>query len=204
MAPAMENVKAAVKEFLAALSPRDRVTLLGFNDSIFTLTRNTSDAARRVAAVDRLSPWGHTALYDVIIAATEMLGREPGRKAIVVFTDGEDQGSHASIADAERTLQSSDVTLYMIGQGRGVTLDSLKRVMTTLAATTGGRAVTTEKVDDLRRTFAELIDELSHQYLIGFTSTNPRHDGTLRHLKLEVEGHHQVRAREAYRASALR
>ena len=50
-----------------------------------------------------------------------MLGRQTGRKALVVFTDGEDQGSHATIDDVERRLQSSDVTLYMIGQGRGVT-----------------------------------------------------------------------------------
>ena len=58
-----------------------------------------------------------------------MLGRQTGRKALVVFTDGEDQGSHATINDVERRLQSSDVTLYMIGQGRGVTVEPLKRIM---------------------------------------------------------------------------
>ena len=80
-------------------------------------------SAERSRAVDRLAPWGSTALYDVILRGVEMLGRQTGRKALIVFTDGEDQGSHATINDVERRLQSSDVTLYMIGQGRGVTLD---------------------------------------------------------------------------------
>ena len=127
MAPAMPKLKTAVKEFLGAVPAQDQVTLLGFNDNIFTLTRKTTDPAERVKAVDRLAPWGSTALYDVILRGVEMLGRQTGRKALVVFTDGEDQGSHATIGDVERRLQSSDVTLYMIGQGRGVTLESLQK-----------------------------------------------------------------------------
>ena len=129
MAPAMPKLKKAVKEFLGDVPPQDQVTLLGFNDSIFTLTRKATDPAERVKAVDRLAPWGSTALYDVLLRGVEMLGRQTGRKALVVFTDGEDQGSHATINDVERRLQSSDVTLYMIGQGRGVTMEPLKRIM---------------------------------------------------------------------------
>ena len=125
----MPKLKTAVKEFLGDVPPQDQVTLLGFNDSIFTLTRKTTDPAERTKAVDRLAPWGSTALYDVLLRGVEMLGRQTGRKALVVFTDGEDQGSHATIDDVERRLQSSDVTLYMIGQGRGVTMEPLKKVM---------------------------------------------------------------------------
>jgi len=49
----------------------------------------------------------------------------------------------------------------------------------------------------------ELLDELSNQYLLGYTPTNTSHDGVLRHIKLEVDGQHAVRAREAYRLMAL-
>src|SRR4026208_1815861 len=139
----MPTVQRAVTAFPSVVAPEHQVTLLGFNDSIFTLTRKTTDRAERVKAVDRLAPWGSTALYDVILRGVEMLGRQTGRKALIVFTDGEDQGSHATIADVERRLQSSDVTLYMIGQGRGVTLDVLKKVMERLANPTGGRALFT-------------------------------------------------------------
>ena len=126
MAGSMPKLKTAVKEFLGAVPSGDLVTLLGFNDTFFTLTRRATTPADRIKAVDRLAPWGATALYDVIIRGVEMLGHQIGRKALVVFTDGEDQGSHATITDVERRLQASDVTLYMIGQGRGVTHDALQ------------------------------------------------------------------------------
>src|SRR5215470_16034646 len=99
MTPAMPRLKKAVKEFLAAVPGRDQVTLLGFNDSIFALTRRAVNAEDRAKAVDRLAPWGATALYDVILRGVDMLGKQPGRRAMVVFSDGEDQGSHASITD---------------------------------------------------------------------------------------------------------
>jgi VWFA-related protein len=202
MGPAMPKLKTAVKEFLGDVPPQDQVTLLGFNDNIFTLTRRQTDPAERMKAVDRLAPWGSTALYDVLLRGIEMLGRQTGRKALVVFTDGEDQGSHATINDVERRLQSSDVTLYMIGQGRGVTMEPLRRVMERLSTPTGGRALFTENVDELHTAFADLLDELSNQYLLGYQSTNSRRDDQWRRIKVEVDGHHDIRARQGYRASA--
>ena len=202
MAPAMPKLKKAVKEFLGAVPTQDQVTLLGFNDSIFTLTRKTTDPAERIKAVDRLAPWGSTALYDVLLRGVEMLGRQAGRKALVVFTDGEDQGSHASINDVERRLQSSDVTLYMIGQGRGVTLEPLKKIMEHLSVPTGGRALFTDSVDELHTAFADLLDELSNQYLIGYQSSNSKRDDAWRKIKIDVDGHRDVRARQGYRAVA--
>jgi Ca-activated chloride channel homolog len=204
MTPAMAKLKTAVKEFLKDVPNQDLVTLLGFNDSIFTLTRKAGDVAERSRAVDRLAPWGSTALYDVILRGVEMLGRQTGRKALIVFTDGEDQGSHATINDVERRLQSSDVTLYMIGQGRGVTLDMLKKVMERLANPTGGRALFTDSIDELHDSFADLLDELSNQYLLGYEPTNTKHDDVWRKIKVEVDGHHEVRARQGYRATTAK
>jgi Ca-activated chloride channel homolog len=202
MAPSMPRLKIAVKEFLSDVPPQDQVTLIGFNDNIFTLTRKQTDPGERVKAVDRLAPWGSTALYDVILRGIEVLGRQTGRKALIIFTDGEDQGSHATINDVERRLQSSDVTLYMIGQGRGVTMEPLRRIMDRLSTPTGGRALFTENVDELHTAFADLLDELSNQYLLGYQSTNSKRDDQWRRIKVEVEGHHEVRARQGYRAMA--
>ena len=201
MGPSMGKLKAAVKEFLSDVPAQDQVTLLGFNDSIFTLTRKQTNLAERAKAVDRLASWGSTALYDVVLRGVEMLGRQVGRKALVIFTDGEDQGSHATLGDVERKLQSSDVTLYMIGQGRGVTMEPLKKVMERIANPTGGRALFTESIDELHGAFGELLDELSNQYLIGYASTNPVHDNGWRRIRVEVDGHHEVRARQGYRLS---
>jgi Ca-activated chloride channel homolog len=202
MTPAMPKLKSAVKEFLGAVPPADQVTLLGFNDNIIALTRKATDPAERVKAVDRLAPWGSTALYDVILRGVDMLGRQVGRKAMVVFTDGEDQGSHATIADVERRLQASDVTLYMIGQGRGVTLEPLKKIMNRLSAPTGGRALYTDRIDELHDAFTDLLDELSNQYLLGYESTNMARDDSWRRIRVDVDGHHDIRARQGYRASS--
>ena len=200
MAPAMSRLKTAVKEFLAAVPSRDQVTLIGFNDSIFALTRRASDPAERLKAVDRLAPWGATALYDVILRGVDMLGKQPGRRAMIVFSDGEDQGSHASITDVERRLQASDVTLYMIGQGRGVEVEALKGIMQRLVEPTGGRALFTDNIDQLHLAFSDLLEELSNQYLLGYESTNTKRDDTFRKIAVRVDGQSRVRARQGYRA----
>ena len=201
MTAAMPKLKLAVKEFLSAVPAADQVTLLGFNDNIFTVMRKTTNPADRVKAVDRLAPWGSTALYDVILRGIDMLGRQTGRKALVVFTDGEDQGSHAAIADVERRLQSNDVTLYMIGQGRGVTMESLKKIMNRLSSPTGGRALFTDSIDELHAAFTDLLDELSNQYLLGYPSPGTARDGAWHRIRVEVDGHHDVRARQGYRVA---
>lgn len=204
MTTSMPTLKKAVKDFLGAVPSRDQVTLLGFNDSVFALTKKTTDPAERMRAVDRLAPWGATALYDVIVRAMDMLGRQVGRKALVVFSDGEDQGSHVSLEDVERKLQASDVTLYIIAQGRGISQDYLKRTMYRLTAPTGGRTFTTESVDQLHGAFEELLDELSNQYLLGYQPTNSVRDDTWREIKVEVDGFSNVRARQGYRAAPFR
>jgi Ca-activated chloride channel family protein len=204
MTPAMPKLRTAVKQFLADVPPKNQVTLLGFNDTIFTPTRRATDPVERARAVDRLAAWGSTALYDAILRGVEMLGRQTGRKALVVFSDGEDQGSHATINDVERRLQSSDVTLYMIAQGRGVTLDSLKRIMERLVQPTGGRALFTENIDELHGAFVDLLGELSNQYLIGYSSTNATRDESYRRIRVDVDGRHDVRARQGYRVQGTK
>jgi Ca-activated chloride channel family protein len=204
MTAEMPKLKTAVKGFLGAISPRDQVTLLGFNDSVFTLARRSTDPAQRVRVVDRLAPWGGTALYDVIVRGTDMLGLQGGRKALVVFTDGEDHGSRVSLEDAERRLQSSDVMLYLIAHGRGVVDERPRTVMNRLVTPTGGRVFATAGIDMLQGAFAQLLDELANQYLLGYQPTNTSRDDRWREIKVEVKGHSGIRARLGYRAVPLK
>ena len=202
MTQALPKLKQAAKDFVGAVSSKDRVSVLGFNDSIFTLARGAIDPAERVQGIDQLAPWGATAMYDVIMTAVDGLGQGSSRKALIVFTDGEDEGSHASLDNVVQRLQTSDVTLYMIGQGRGTSLEPLKKVMRSLSEPTGGRALFTEKIEQLHDAFTELLDELSNQYLLGYVPTNSKRDSTLRRIKVQVDGYSGVRAREAYRMIA--
>lgn len=200
MADAMPQVRAAVKKFLSSLRPTDQVTLVGFNDNIFTLARPGVDLAGRLKAVERLAPWGGTALYDVIIKSIDALGTRTGRRALVVFSDGEDQSSHVPLSAVERKVEASDVTLYIIGQGRGATSPRLISIIQRLTQTSGGRAFFAERADKLDEPFAEIIDELSHQYLLGYPPINQKRDANWRPIRVEVaDGRYKVRARQGYR-----
>ena len=99
-----------------------------------------------------------------------------------------------------RRLESSDVTLYMIALGRGVSQEYLRKIMVRLTTTTGGRAIFTESIDELQGAFAELLDELSHQYLLGYQPTKTQRDDAWRSISVKVNGYSDVRARQGYRA----
>jgi Ca-activated chloride channel family protein len=204
MGGSMPPLKAAVRAFLSALRPSDSVTLLGFNDNVFTLARRETNMAARLKAVDRLAPWGGTALYDVMLKALQMLGRQQGRRALVVFTDGDDQSSHSTLEAVTRAAESSDATIYVIGQGRGTKTESLKQVQDRLARVSGGRAFQTTDIDELNTAFSEIIEELSNQYLFAYPPTNTKKDNTWRRIRVELvntNGKHDVRARQGYRST---
>jgi Ca-activated chloride channel family protein len=201
MTDAMPQVRKAVRAFLGALRPDDQLTLLAFNDNVFTLARRETDIAARQRAVDRLTPWGGTALYDVLLRAMDLLSHRKGRKVLVVFTDGEDQSSRSSLADVERRAEVNDAPIYMIGQGRATTDAKLRDVLEKLARMSGGRAFHTDRIDELEPAFAQIVDELDNQYLLGYEPSNPARDGSWRRIRLEVEGPgRKVRARQGYRA----
>ena len=202
MADAMPQLKAAVRRFLERLGPKDQATLVAFNDAMFTLARRETAPAARVRAVDRLAPWGGTALYDVIIRALGLVSAQPGRRVLVVFTDGDDQSSHASLAAVEEAVRGSDTTLFMIGLGRGTQIEDLRRNIERLADLSGGRTLFVDRVERLDEPFSEILEELSNQYLLGFESTNPARNGAWRALAVDVPGTgYSVRARQGYRAA---
>jgi Ca-activated chloride channel family protein len=201
MTPAMPALKTSVKKFLSALGPKDQVTLTAFNDNLFTLTRRETTPEQRLRAVDRLAPWGGTALYDVIVRGLQQLSKQPGRRVLVVFSDGDDRSSHATLQSVEQAVRSSDATLFMVALGRGVRNAALKTGIERLVDLSGGRALFVERSDRLDEPFAEIIEELANQYLIGYESTNTKRDGAWREITLELVGQrYDVRARQGYNA----
>ncbi len=196
----MPAVKAAAKDFLRALAPQDQVSLLAFNDNLFTLVRRSTDAAARVRTLDRLAAWGGTALYDVTLRALDLVGRQQGRRAIVVFTDGHDESSFAKLEAVVSRVESSDATLYMIGQGDALKSETFQGVLERLANVSGGRSFATGDPGRLEKAFAEIVDDLSNQYLLAYPPKNTKRDGAWRRIRVEVAGgRHAVRARQGYR-----
>ena len=200
MQDALPAVKRQATDFLAQLRPTDQVTVLGFNDNIFTPARRSTDQAARAKAIARLAPWGGTALYDAIIHALDLLGRQSGRRALVVFSDGEDQASHAPIASVLKRAEASDATIYMIGQGRALRVSALQQLMRQLATGSGGRAFFSDQAAKLDTIFQEIVEDLRHQYLLGYSAPDNARSGELHRLRVEVPGRGvTVRARTSYR-----
>jgi Ca-activated chloride channel homolog len=202
MTDSMPTLKAAVRSFLTALRPSDQVTLLAFNDNIFTLARRATEPALRLRAVDRLAPWGGTALFDAMLTALNTVGKQAGRRSLVVFSDGEDQNSVATLKRVETRLETSDATIYTIGLGRSVQDKALAQVMARMSQMSGGRAFLLDDIKELDKVFADIVEELSNQYLLSYASSNDARDGSWRKILVELPASkHQVRHRQGYRAA---
>jgi len=146
-----------------------------------------------------------TLLYDAIyLGANDKLKNEVGRKAMIVFTDGEDQGSRLRIQDAIEAAQKADTICYVIliadrgfygGFGYSGDYDMKK-----LAEQTGGRVIEVgNKQEKLRQAFDQIQNELRSQYNMGYTPTNTKLDGTFRHLAVECRGDGlKVQVRKGY------
>lgn len=202
MAGAIGDVRSSARSFIGALRERDALTILGFNDNIFTVARRETQAEARLRALDRLAPWGATSLYDVISRGVGLLRLQAGRKGLVVFSDGEDESSRLTFDAVEKELQASDAVMYAVGLGRGARMADLTRQLSRLADASGGRAVIAPEAAALSAAFADVVDELSHQYVLSYSPTNDKRDGTWRAVTVAVPGRDvRLRARQGYRAT---
>jgi Ca-activated chloride channel family protein len=203
MGPAMTRCREAVKRFLASIRPVDHVTLLAFNDSVFTVSRREAAPEVRLRAVDRLRAWGSTSFYDAVLRGLDLLERRRGRRALVLFTDGEDMVSHATVEDIQRRIEVSATPVYVVAQGKGMREAGLKGVLDRVAGVSGGRTFYTDRVEELDGVFSEIGEDIASQYLLAYAPAEPVRDGGWRTIRVEVAGtKHAVRARQGYRATA--
>ncbi len=202
MERALPEVKSAVKQLLNKLRPGDAATLVGFNDTMFLLAEREKDERTREAAVDLLTSWGGTALYDATVRALDLVSREWGRKGVVIFSDGDDRNSLTQRETAMSRVQSSDAMLYTIGFGGGATVPQLRKSLETYAHSTGGRAFFPRQTRELDGIFDDIVAELANQYVLSYSSTNLKQDNSWRNIKVQVRsGKYEIRARRGYRAT---
>jgi Ca-activated chloride channel family protein len=205
MESALDEVKAAVKQFFARLRAGDAATLVGFNDTLFVAAEREPDPELRSSAVDLLGAWGGTAIYDATVRVLDMVTRDNSRKGVVIFSDGADQDSLTTRDAAMRRVQSSDAMLYTIGFGAGLTVPSLRRNLTEYAESTGGRAFFPTSARALDGVFTDIITELANQYVLSYAPTNLNNDGAWRTISVRVgKGKYKVRARQGYLPQAPR
>jgi VWFA-related protein len=146
-----------------------------------------------------------TLLYDAVyLAAHDKLRNEVGRKALILLTDGEDQGSHYKLRDALEAAQKADAILYtLLISDRGVAMGSGEGLMKKLCEETGGRVINVgNNQQKLQKAFDQISEELRSQYSIGYTPTNNKHDGTFRKVEIKTKEGFKVQSRKGYYAAA--
>jgi len=146
---------------------------------------------------------GGTNLYDAVyLACHDELASEAGRKAIVLLTDAEDTGSKLTESDAIEAAQRADSVIHILlisdprateGYGPGVA--------SRMTQDTGGRVINVRNEKALEKAFDLVTEELRSQYVLGYSSTNTKRDGTFRKIKVEVNRPEvKVLARRGYYA----
>ena len=199
MEPVMTELKASARRFIAATRPQDRLTVAGFNSGLFVVANPDAVPAARLAQLDRMRAFGRTSLYDSLVRAADLFKSSQGRRALVVFTDGDDVSSRGSAETARMALQAKDVVLYVAGQGRAADDDDLRDRLRHLAEETGGAAYFASTMAALDEHFAEVLQNIGHQYVLTYSPDRPMGDGAWRTLRVEVtKGRPDVRARQGY------
>lgn len=150
-----------------------------------------------------------TLLYDAVyLSAHDMLSKEVGRKAMILLTDGQDEGSRLKIQDAIEAAQKADVIVYVLlcadrggyfSMGMSYTGEGEMRRLTEL---TGGRVINVgNKFDKLKEAFDQVAKELRSQYNVGYVPTNLKLDGGYRKLEIKNKQNYKIQARAGYYAA---
>lgn len=197
MVPKFTEVRKAAFELLSALKPGDQAAVLTFSSNVVGFTAFATDKSRSREALERAKLEGETALYDATGVALRRLKDVGGRRAVVLFTDGEDNRSRMSVDRVVDLARASEACVFAVGQG----VDERKplvRALGQMAEETGGRAWFVSTAEKVSGAFRQVVAELENQYFLTFTPSDQR-PGTWHQIVLKVTRPGlKVRARKSF------
>ncbi len=182
----------------------DKAFLIGFNSHSQLAQDYTDNVSLLATGVHKLHDGGGTALYDAVYHACKdkfLKDRSdhPARKAIIIVSDGEDNQSEVSKAQAIEMAQRSEVIIYAISTDDSGLVMRGDKVLEQLAEATGGRAFFPFKMKDITHSFAAIEDELRSQYVVSYKPADFDADGRYRSIEIStLKKDLQVRARKGY------
>lgn len=198
-------VKAAARQFARSLlRPQDRLAVVGFNQKTFWLTGYTNDWNSVAQAVDRVQPIGETHLYDSLIEMLYELQKTPGRQALVVLTDGVDQGSQFKLDHLVHYARYAGVPVYPVVKNKSLSrwmklgVGRLQaRRLSRIAEDTGATYFIIQSERELGAVYGRIAAELRQQYQLVFRSEAEVAD-QWRPLKVISNAGHTLRAPKGY------
>jgi len=219
----IETEKRAAKDFFAqVLRPKDEAFLISFGEDAELLQDYTNSVRLLDQGLDQLrlsvpvgglhpgpvptiSQMRGTILYDAVyLAANDQLHGQVGRKALILITDGIDEGSRYPKSKAIEAAQKADAIIYSIeyfDRGAYGMFAPSNSALREISEDTGGRVFKVDRKHTLEEVFREIQDELRSQYAIGYAPTNPAKDGTFRRIEIRTDQKDfKVQARKGYYA----
>jgi Ca-activated chloride channel family protein len=194
-ADTLESVRRGVLEFTRRLGSDDEFFVMSFGTEAGVVHDFGEPAGDLPAALDRLRPWGVSVFLDALDSGIRKLGgREQRRKALIVLTDGKDNGSKTIYRDVARAAESGMVLLYFLGMGSRSLVDT--HTLDGLAGMTGGRVSLVSGAVSPADALMEIREDLSRQYYLAYYS--PPRAGS-HSIRVETsDASYTVRARDGY------
>ncbi len=197
--------EAALDFFRRVLRPQDRAAFYAFNHDVYLRQDLTSSLGALETAVRGLEARGATALYDAIFIAARRLEREPGRRVIIVVSDGQNTVSRVTRERALEEVNRTDAIIFGICPVIRTEYDDFlpppDNDFDLLCRQTGGRVFMVTSLSELTTGFAQLEAELRAQYVLSYYSSNDARDGRFRRIEVRVKRPGvTVRARSGYYA----
>lgn len=198
----LPHVKNAVADLLGQINPKDRFGLFAFNNKLQVVVPFTKDRRVALRSLFRLRATGSTALFDSLAQLAPHLARITGKKAILLFTDGEDTSSVLSMEDSVRTIKRVGIPVYTVSQGLALDSKLLLERLSEISKATGGVAFTIRNPEEIGEVFSAIVEDLKHLYLLGYyppATINSNRQGW-RRIQVLVPSHKnsQVRAKEGF------
>jgi len=195
MVDILPYMRRGIRDFTRSLPKTDQFFVATFGTTVRLLHNSSQSQKHLEDSMTSLRAWGTSVLYDGLLFGMEKLeNSDRPRKALLVFTDGNDNGStvsHGRIADE---LQKSGMLLYFVAIGSPILVDS--HTLESLSDLSGGRTLYVPKQDSISTVLEQIRVELAQQYYLGYYA--PRREGVHR-LRVEIPGRDlKIRAKTGY------
>jgi VWFA-related protein len=202
----LRTSQAAVVQFLKTMNADDETFLVEFSDSAALSVGFTSHTQEIEDALKNAKPGGLTAMLDAVdMALKEMKKAKNSRKAIVIISDGGDNHSKYTPEQIESLVREADVQIYAMGVFEPILSFGLSKeevsgpkLLSEIAAQTGGRAFAAAVTSDLPSVAARIAVELRNQYVLGYYPKNQERDGKYRKVEVKLSQPHGVSPLKAH------
>ena len=188
-------VRQTARNFVNAVRPEDSLALITFADEPRFEHTLATNRQWSIDAIDKYTPVGGTALYDALWNSLMHLKDVPGRRAIVVLTDGRDENNPGTAPGSTHLLDEvitldRQVGAMIFAVGLGTKVD--RPVLERLAKASGGSAYFATEAEQLQGQFYRVVENLRRRYVLSYNSTNADHDGKWRSVEIHPQNPGQV------------